>query len=202
MTTFAVTSVSSLRCHTATCFRMGSKFRCIRSTPTEMQSMSENDFEFRKHRREHAVAMSPNFGHRQVQLPRSRLAPPCIASACVIPRYRIHNISLRSKVLKWRFGRCQLSNSTSSAFLGEATELRFLTDQLMRYAPVARSPSPEMCVLTLSPTSRTLPATALLLSFPLAGAVSIPTPKPTPTPAAKAKTYCSVWSSPRNLRPT
>ena len=27
------------------CFRMGSKFRCIRSTPTEMQSISENDFE-------------------------------------------------------------------------------------------------------------------------------------------------------------
>ena len=26
-------------------FRIGSKFRCIRSTPTEMQSMSENDFE-------------------------------------------------------------------------------------------------------------------------------------------------------------
>jgi hypothetical protein len=24
---------------------MGSKFRCMRSTPTEMQSMSENDFE-------------------------------------------------------------------------------------------------------------------------------------------------------------
>jgi hypothetical protein len=29
----------------STCFRMGSKLRCIRSTPTEMQSMSENDFE-------------------------------------------------------------------------------------------------------------------------------------------------------------
>ena len=25
--------------------QIGSKFRCIRSTPTEMQSMSENDFE-------------------------------------------------------------------------------------------------------------------------------------------------------------
>ena len=45
MTTLAVTSVSSLLCHASTCFRMGSKFRCIRSTPTEMQSMSENDFE-------------------------------------------------------------------------------------------------------------------------------------------------------------
>src|SRR5437588_12057891 len=44
MTTLAVTSVSSLRCHISTCFRIGSKFRCIRSTPTEMQSMSENDF--------------------------------------------------------------------------------------------------------------------------------------------------------------
>jgi len=29
----------------STCFRIGSKFRCIRSTPTEMQSTSENDFE-------------------------------------------------------------------------------------------------------------------------------------------------------------
>jgi FAD/FMN-containing dehydrogenase len=29
----------------STCFRMGSKFRCIRSTPTDMQSTSENDFE-------------------------------------------------------------------------------------------------------------------------------------------------------------
>src|ERR1700746_2193337 len=45
MTTFAVTSVSSLRCHASTCFRIGSKFLCIRSTLTEMQSMSENDFE-------------------------------------------------------------------------------------------------------------------------------------------------------------
>src|ERR1700719_2840337 len=45
MTTLAVTSVSSIRCHACTCFRIGSKFRCIRLTPTEMQSMSENDFE-------------------------------------------------------------------------------------------------------------------------------------------------------------
>lgn len=27
------------------CFRMGSKLRCIRSTPTETQSIGENDFE-------------------------------------------------------------------------------------------------------------------------------------------------------------
>src|SRR5215470_4315686 len=45
MTTLAVTSVSSHPCHASTCFRIGSKLRCIRSTPTEMQSMSENDFE-------------------------------------------------------------------------------------------------------------------------------------------------------------
>src|SRR5437660_4395935 len=45
MTTLAVTSVNSLLCQVSTCFRMGSKFRCIRSTPTEMQSMSEKDFE-------------------------------------------------------------------------------------------------------------------------------------------------------------
>src|SRR3984893_16779120 len=45
MATFAVTSVSSPFCQASTCFRIGSKLRCIRSTPTEMQSMSENDFE-------------------------------------------------------------------------------------------------------------------------------------------------------------
>src|SRR5258708_22528591 len=32
MTTLAVTSVNSLFCHASTCFRIGSKFRCIRST--------------------------------------------------------------------------------------------------------------------------------------------------------------------------
>ena len=42
---FAVTSVNSLLCPASTCFRIGSKFLCIRPTPTEMQSMSENDFE-------------------------------------------------------------------------------------------------------------------------------------------------------------
>src|SRR2546430_495920 len=45
MTTFAVTSVNSLFCHASTCFRIGSKFCCIPSTPTEMQAMSEKDFE-------------------------------------------------------------------------------------------------------------------------------------------------------------
>ena len=45
MTTFAVTSDRSLFCPASTCFLMGSKFRCIRSTPTEMQSIRENDFE-------------------------------------------------------------------------------------------------------------------------------------------------------------
>src|ERR1700730_193122 len=45
MATFAVTSVSSLFCQASTCFRIGSKLRCIRSTPTAMQSRSENDFE-------------------------------------------------------------------------------------------------------------------------------------------------------------
>src|ERR1035437_5286895 len=45
MTTLAMTSANSLLCHASTCLRIGSKFRCIRSTPTEMESMSENDFE-------------------------------------------------------------------------------------------------------------------------------------------------------------
>ncbi len=33
------------RCQASTCFRMGSKLRCIQSTPTETQSIKENDFE-------------------------------------------------------------------------------------------------------------------------------------------------------------
>src|ERR1019366_9476683 len=45
MTTLAVTSVNSLLCQATTCFHIDSKFRCIRSTPAEMQSTSENDFE-------------------------------------------------------------------------------------------------------------------------------------------------------------
>src|ERR1700732_3060448 len=45
MSTSVVTSASLLLCHASTCLRMGSKLRCIRSTPTEMQSISENDLE-------------------------------------------------------------------------------------------------------------------------------------------------------------
>src|SRR5260370_8738510 len=61
MTTLAVTSVSSLRCHASTCLRIGSKLRCIRSTPTEMQSMSEKDFEcFASTGVNTPVTMSPN----------------------------------------------------------------------------------------------------------------------------------------------
>ncbi len=41
----------------STCFRNGSKFRCIRSTPTEIQSMSENDFELTE-----SLAETPQFG--------------------------------------------------------------------------------------------------------------------------------------------
>jgi hypothetical protein len=45
MITFAVTSVNSLPGQASTSFRIGSTFRCIRSTPTEMHSMRENDFQ-------------------------------------------------------------------------------------------------------------------------------------------------------------
>src|SRR5579864_6288924 len=45
MTTLAVTSVSSPLCQASTCLRIGSKLRCMRSTPTEMQSIRQNDFE-------------------------------------------------------------------------------------------------------------------------------------------------------------
>src|SRR5229473_3039048 len=74
MTTLAVTSVNSLLCQVSTCFRIGSKFLCIRSTPAEMQSMSENDLEcFASTGVNTPVTMLPNSGRREVQLPRSRL---------------------------------------------------------------------------------------------------------------------------------
>jgi hypothetical protein len=36
---------SSNRCQASTCLCIGSKLRCIRSTPAAMQSINENDFE-------------------------------------------------------------------------------------------------------------------------------------------------------------
>src|SRR5260370_37729685 len=62
--------VSSLLCHASTCCRSGSKFRCIRSTPTEMQSIRENDFECLASTRVNTPGtMSPNFDvdHREVK---------------------------------------------------------------------------------------------------------------------------------------
>src|SRR5260370_11876753 len=66
MTTFAVTSVNSLLCHASTCFRIGSKFRCTRSTPIEMQSTSEHFECFASTGVNTPVAMSPNPGCREV----------------------------------------------------------------------------------------------------------------------------------------
>ena len=45
MIIFAVTSVSSDCRQISTCLRIGSKFRCMRSTPTEIESTNEKDFE-------------------------------------------------------------------------------------------------------------------------------------------------------------
>ena len=45
-TTLAATSESSPLYHASTCLCMGSKFRCMRSIPSEMRSISENDFEY------------------------------------------------------------------------------------------------------------------------------------------------------------
>jgi hypothetical protein len=45
LSTLAVTSVNSILSQAPTCFRIGSKVRCIQSKATEMQSMSENNFE-------------------------------------------------------------------------------------------------------------------------------------------------------------
>ena len=55
-------------------FCMGSKFRCIRSTPTEMQSMSEKDFEcFARTGVNTPVTMFPDSGLVNIRFPRSRL---------------------------------------------------------------------------------------------------------------------------------
>ena len=40
--------------HASTCFRIGSKLRCMRSTRREIESSNENDFEVRQNRRVHA----------------------------------------------------------------------------------------------------------------------------------------------------
>ena len=45
MIILAATVVSSALRHVSTCFRIGSKLRCIRSIPTEIESNKENDFE-------------------------------------------------------------------------------------------------------------------------------------------------------------
>src|SRR5437660_11853708 len=74
MTTLAVTSVSSLLCQASTCFRIGSKFRCIRSTPTEMQSISENDFEcFASTGVNTPETMFPNSSPANIRFPRRGL---------------------------------------------------------------------------------------------------------------------------------
>jgi len=53
---------------------MGSKFHCIRSTPTEMQSMSEKDFEcFASTGVNTRGTLSPNSGCPEAQLPRTGL---------------------------------------------------------------------------------------------------------------------------------
>jgi hypothetical protein len=52
--------------------RIGSKFRCIRSTPTERQSMSDNDFEcFASRGVNTPGTMSPNLDSRGCHLPPS-----------------------------------------------------------------------------------------------------------------------------------
>jgi len=63
VTTLAVTSVGSLLCQASTCFRIGSKLRCIRSTPTELQSMSKNDFECFANPGVNTPRMAKTFGH-------------------------------------------------------------------------------------------------------------------------------------------
>jgi hypothetical protein len=78
--TLAVTSVSSLFCQASTCFRIGSKFRCIRSTPTEMQSMGENDFEcFASTRVNLPVTMFPDSVLRIFDFPESDFRPTSTA---------------------------------------------------------------------------------------------------------------------------
>ncbi len=66
----AVTAVNSYFCNAPARFRIGSKLRCIRSTPTEMQSMSENVFEcFASTGVNTPVTMFPDSGSVNVKSP-------------------------------------------------------------------------------------------------------------------------------------
>jgi hypothetical protein len=59
--------VNSLFCHTSTCFRMGSKFRCMRSTPTEMQSNQRERLRvLSKYRSKHSWDNASEFWHAVV----------------------------------------------------------------------------------------------------------------------------------------
>ena len=66
----------------STYFRIGSKFRCIRSTPTEMQSMSENDFEcFASTGVKTPETMFPNRTRVNLDIPQAD--PSCIPPAAL-----------------------------------------------------------------------------------------------------------------------
>jgi hypothetical protein len=57
-----------------TCLRIGSKFRCIRSTPTDRQLMSENDFEcFASTGVNTPGTMFPDSGPVDIRFSRNRL---------------------------------------------------------------------------------------------------------------------------------
>jgi len=85
MTAFTVTSVTSFFCQPSTCLRIGSKLRCIRSTPPEMQSISENDFEcFAKTGVNTAETMLPSSGSAlPLDVP---LSSPTASDVCHVSR--------------------------------------------------------------------------------------------------------------------
>src|ERR1700758_1686175 len=95
MTTLAVTSVNSLFCHASTCFGVGSKLRCIRSRPPEMQSMSENDFEcLASPGVNKPETMFPNRTPVNLDVPPadpSFTPPPRCAPFCTLARYSFFN---------------------------------------------------------------------------------------------------------------
>src|SRR5580704_13119783 len=74
----------------STYFRIGSKFRFIRSTPTEMQSMSENDFEcFASTGVKTPETMFPNRTRVNLDIPQadpSFIPPPRWAAFCTLAR--------------------------------------------------------------------------------------------------------------------
>jgi hypothetical protein len=111
--TLAVMSVSLLRCQSAACFRTAAKLRCIRSTPTEMQSMVKaTSAVCVAHVREHARDKVSKFGTPLFPLKSTSLASRRRPMNHQLSRHPTRGIPLsrkREHQIKERIGNDRLS---------------------------------------------------------------------------------------------